>query len=108
MPRAGGGRGKWIGVALAVALAGGGYFALERGAGRDDGEGRPAGHDAVAQARDHRGASSERDAEADSPAVRKVTLKLASDPSGARVVDDAATRCWGRRRWCCPVRRVAL
>jgi len=88
IPRAGGGRGKWIGVALAVALAGGGYFALSGGAGKTKlatvPPPAPLPHPATTAAPPPSATP-----KPIPPAVKKVTLKLASDPSGARVVDDA-------------------
>jgi hypothetical protein len=96
VPRARGGRAKWIGAALAVVLAGGGYFALSSG-------------DKAGPARSGTASASSTPAatppaplpkpaappEPLPPAVKKVTLKLASLPSGARVVDDAGDEVLG-------------
>jgi eukaryotic-like serine/threonine-protein kinase len=92
VPRAGGGRGKWIGVALAVALAGG-YFALSGGAHKADRA--TATPPVTAPLPQPAVPAVSATPKPIPPAVKKVTVKLASDPSGARVVDDAGDEVLG-------------
>jgi hypothetical protein len=97
VPRSSGGRAKWIGVGLVLALAGGGYVAFS---GNHGGGPKVADRPSVATttpaplpkpvttAPTTTPVASTTPPPKPVPAVTKVTLRLTSDPAGARVVDD--------------------
>jgi len=90
VPGGGGGRAKLIGAVLVLALAGGGYFALS---GSKTGDKPVATTEAPLPKPATTAPATTPIANTTPPvkpvpAVKKVTLKLMSDPIGARVVDD--------------------
>jgi serine/threonine protein kinase len=103
VPRASGGRAKWIGAALVLTLGAGGYLAFSGNhgggavaTGPDDRSGTTSKPATTTPAPLPKPPTTATPAPASAttlapkpvPAVKKVTLKLTSDPAGARVVDD--------------------